>query len=88
MVPTGFIAVVRDLDAFIGTPIATPNIYLHGALGQTIYWATATIGQSQINQWRGRQVYEPGELVVVHAEVGPLDAWDVTVSGYLLTITN
>lgn len=86
MVPAGVVAVVRDVDAYIGTPAGLNNLYLHGALGQTIWWTSATIGESQYSSWRGRQVYQEGEIVEVEADVGLLDAYDVTVSGYLLTI--
>ena len=86
MVPSGFIAVVRDLDSFIGSPVGNNDIFLHGALGQAIWWSSATIGESQYASWRGRQVYEPGEIVEVEVNVGSFDAYDVTVSGYLLTL--
>lgn len=85
-VPAGFIAVVRDVDTWISTPIGLNALFLHGALGQAIWQTSATIGESQYGSWRGRQVFEPGELVEVEADVGALDAYDVTVSGYLLTL--
>lgn len=86
MVPSGFVAVVRDVDSYIGTPAGFNSLYFHGAIGQTIWWTEATIGQSQYASWRGRQVFEPGELIDVEADVGGLDAYDVTVSGYLLSL--
>lgn len=85
-VPSGFVAVVRDLDAFIGTPTGVNDLFMHGALGQAIFWDSAQIGISKYMSWRGRQVFEPGELISVEVNVGALDAFDVTVSGYLLTL--
>lgn len=86
-VPDDYIAVVRDVDSYIGSPLGLNNLYLHGALGQTIWWTTATIGESMYASFRGRQVYEPGEEIELEADVGLTDAYDVTVSGYLLTLT-
>jgi hypothetical protein len=85
-VPSGYVAVVRDVDTFIGTPVGANTLYFHGALGQAIWFTEGTIGQSQYASWRGRQVFEPGETFDVQADVGVLDAYDVTVSGYLLAL--
>jgi hypothetical protein len=84
-VPNGYVAIVRDVDSFIGTPAGLNSLYLHGALGQAIWWTEATVGQSQYASWRGRQVYFEGEDIEVEADVGITDGYDVTVSGYLLT---
>jgi hypothetical protein len=84
-VPSGFTAIVRDVDSFIGTPVGVNALFLHGALGQAIWWTQATIGQSQYASWRGRQVFQEGESIEVEADVGTFDAYDVTVSGYLLS---
>lgn len=85
VVPAGFTAVVRDVDSFIGAPVGLNALFLHGAIGQAIWWTQATIGESQYASWRGRQVYLEGETIEVEADVGTFDAYDVTVSGYLLT---
>jgi hypothetical protein len=85
VVPAGRTAVVRDLDSFIGTPAGLNALFLHGALGQAIWWTEASVGQTQYASWRGRQVYLEGESIEVEADVGIADAYDVTVSGYLLT---
>lgn len=84
-VPDGFVAILRDLDSYIGTPAGTNGLYLEGDAGQAIWWSEATIGQSQYASWRGRQVLNAGETFSVRADVGSLDAYDVTVSGYLLS---
>jgi hypothetical protein len=81
----GFVAVVRDVDTYIGTPTGVADFFLHGAAGQTVWWSHADIGQSMYASFRGRQVYEAGEVIGIEASVGSLDAYDATVSGYLLT---
>lgn len=83
-VPAGMVAIVRDVDTFIGTPTGVNALFLHGEHGQAMWWTSATIGQSQYASWRGRQVVEAGLTFDVQASVGALDAYDVTVSGYLL----
>jgi hypothetical protein len=85
IVPDGYVVVVRDIDTYIGTPTGINGIYFQGHLGQTIWWSEATIGQSQYASWRGRQVFYAGETFAMYADVGALDAYDVTVSGYLLS---
>jgi len=84
-VPPGKVAVVRDLDSYIGTPTGLNSLFLHGAKGQALFWTSADIGQSQYASWRGMQVFYEGEIIEVAADVGIADAYDVTVSGYLLT---
>lgn len=81
-VPTGYIAIVRDLDVY-------------SAGGDLINWtlsvnsvATFAAGQftiealGQVGQWRGRQVMVAGELLVYQSD----GSTDGLVSGYLLTL--
>ncbi len=79
-VPAGFVAVIRDLDAYNGGGITVTNITLHGSGGQTI-WQDDSTTLSRNSAWRGRQVIFAGETFDVHTT----GAWDVTVSGYLLS---
>lgn len=80
-VPTGYVAVVRDVDVYSGG-------------GAMINWklsinevATFAAGQftiealAQVAQWRGRQVLNAGEVLVFAAD----GATDGVISGYLLT---
>lgn len=81
-VPAGFTAVLRDLDAYNASGIAVGRIFLLGHLGQTIWFAVSAEEQDTYQSWRGRQVLLEGEKFTVNTEVH----WDVTVSGYLLTL--
>lgn len=83
-VPNGYVAVVRDLDAYSDT-VASAEIFLRNAEGGAIYFFTWGVAQQQSVEWRGRQVYFAGETITVDISVGALDAIDVAVSGYLLT---
>jgi len=79
--PTGYVAVVRDADIYSGGGALTNftlsiNTLAHFWAGQFTIEALA-----QVAQWRGRQVLEPGELLVFASD-GPTDG---LVSGYLLT---
>lgn len=86
MVPAGFIAVVRDLDAYCDATLGFATLFLHGAIGQAIAWHHWDVATTDQFQWRGRQVYEPGELIEVEADTGIGVGIDVTVSGYLLAL--
>jgi hypothetical protein len=85
-VPAGLTAVVRDLDSFIGQPTSIAALYFEGTAGQAIWFTNSLPGSSSsYASWRGRQVFAEGESFYLRADVGALDAYDVTVSGYLLT---
>lgn len=86
-VPSGFIAVVRDLDAYCDATLGFADLFLEGATGQAIAWHHWDATTQDQFQWRGRQVYEPGELIVVTASTGIGVGVDVTVCGYLLTLS-
>lgn len=87
-VPSGFIAVVRDLDAYCNATIGFANLFMEGAIGQTIAWHSWEVTTQDQFQWRGRQVLEPGETLTVVADTGVGVGIDVTVSGYLLTLSS
>lgn len=83
-VPNGYVAVVRDLDAYANS-IAAAAIFLHGASGETLYWFDWGIATQEAVNWRGRQVYFAGESIEVEIAVGVADSVDYALSGYLLT---
>lgn len=85
LVPTGFVAIVRDLDAYCDATLGFATLFLHGALGQAIAWHHWDATTEDQFAWRGRQVYYSGEDIEVAVATGIGVAIDVTVSGYLLT---
>lgn len=81
-VPSGYIAIVRDIDVYSGGGqiinwVASVNLVAHFAAGQFTIEALA-----QTAQWRGRQVLEAGEDLVFASD-GPTDG---LISGYLLSL--
>lgn len=79
-VPTGYVAIVRDLDVYSGGGIITDwKLSVNGV-------ATFAAGEFTIEslpqtaQWRGRQVLNAGELLVFQSD----NSTDGLVSGYLL----
>jgi hypothetical protein len=82
LVPTGYVAVVRDIDvwsgggAMINWQVAV-NTIAKFAAGQFTIESIA-----QTAQWRGRQVLNAGEFLVFSAD-GVVDGM---ISGYLLAV--
>jgi hypothetical protein len=84
-VPPGFVAVMRDIDLY-GNVVADGDVFVQGAQGQTIWWVGFNVGERKVSQWSGRQVFQPLDTIIVNPQLGPLDAIDITISGYLLTL--
>jgi len=84
-VPAGYRAVLVQLDTY-SNPLLALEVFLHGALGQAMWWGQWTPTIPQYQHWAGRQVIEAGESVDVEVNAGPGDGADVTLSGYLLTL--
>lgn len=82
VVPAGNVAIVRDIDAFFGGGIGGGALNVTGPAGQTFAWFPFTGLESSVFQWRGRQVFNPGETIGWTADHGV----DLTISGYLLTL--
>lgn len=83
-VPAGYRAILRDIDCYSSAGVSNSEIYIEGDLGQTIFHAEVAATTQDSPQWRGRQVFEPGETISIN--VGGASAWDITMSGYLLTL--
>jgi hypothetical protein len=83
-VPNGFVAIIRDLDAY-ANPIGVVSLYLHGASGEALWWNSWDALVAAYASFRGRQVIFAGETFNVEADVTLLDSVDVAVSGYLLS---
>jgi hypothetical protein len=82
-VPEGSIMVVRDIDVFEASGDASTFMAWEGPSGNTL-WLVAgqTAPTTRTYQWRGRQVFNPGESWDLHSISG---TWDAQVSGYLLS---
>lgn len=82
-VPAGYVWIIRDLDVVEVTFAGDHVFAFRGSAGQDIWLVqSGTTVASSVFQWRGRQVLEPGDELVLHVESGE---WDVTVSGYVLS---
>jgi len=82
LVPDGFKAIVRDIDACDFTP---GGATIEAGIGDGgvfwIYtWPAEIVGGWQ--GWRGRVVLEPGEQLVLNASA----SLDMVASGYLLSL--
>jgi hypothetical protein len=82
IVPDGYAAIVRDVDVSSAGDENT-NWGLAVVGGATFAGGSFTsIGAAQYQQWRGRQVVNPGETLVAFAD----GSRSIMVSGYLLTL--
>ena len=83
-VPAGFVAIVRDIDAWHEAG-GSGSDYLYASvvsLGGAFFYET--FAASQWISWRGRQVINPGEELVVQGNSTVNQS--VMVSGYLLML--
>jgi hypothetical protein len=83
-VPDGVRIIVRDIDAVELTGGGAGACQFVGPATNVI-WAFqrgATLNTA-VGQWRGRQVFNPGESFDFQAVSG---TWDVQISGYELTL--
>lgn len=82
-VPDGFIAIIRDWDAYVNAGTTdSGNFYLSGGVDQIIDYFTVDFDTTVKHQWQGRQVVGPGENLFITAELTS----DHSVSGYLLEL--
>lgn len=84
VVPTGSRIIVRDIDVVEVGGIANAVIVVRNAAAGLL-WAVdrgAATGNF-VAQWRGRQVFNPGDSIVVQVVSG---TWDIQMSGYELTV--
>lgn len=83
-VPDGEVYILRDIDAWSSTGAAGDFFVLYGAAGVAIQLLAIGDGHSSHStQWRGRQVYAPGEQLAVQVGTG---TWNIQMSGYRLTL--
>lgn len=84
IVPDEFIYVLRDIDINGVSDVNGDVITVFNPLGGNLFIARCNTGVSNDNhQWRGRQVFSPGEPLQLRSFQG---VWDVMMSGYQLTL--
>ena len=85
VVPDGVRMIIRDVDAVEVGGSTPAQLVWQGPAGNQLWWATrSAAGAAEFFQWRGRQVFNPGESVIFSVVSG---TWDIQVSGYELTLT-
>jgi hypothetical protein len=82
-VPVGYVAIVGHIVAY-GSVTAAASVTVRGPAGEAIYYFSLGINGQGIDYRETRVVYSAGQQIQAVANVGPVDAMDVTVSGYLL----
>jgi hypothetical protein len=81
IVPTGYIAIIRDADIWSGGgSIINWTLSVNG-VAKIAGGAFTVISEQQVATFRGRQVVQAGEQIVFASD----GATDGMVSGYLLT---
>lgn len=84
VVPSGLVYVVRDIDVFNNSAATTDLLNVRNQLlGPLTQFQGGTTVATRIGQWRGRQVYGPGEQVGFQVFAG---TWAIACSGYQLTL--
>jgi hypothetical protein len=85
VVPDGSRIIVRDVDAIEVSGGGTGACQLLSASGGVLWvFQRGSTLNSAVGQWRGRQVFNPGQSITFQVVSG---TWDVQISGYQLTLT-
>lgn len=86
LVPTGFILVVRDIDvSFFGNG-TTGSFNFFGNISNELWGVAFAASGFQTAQWRGRQVFETGQMFQLTTTGGSGHWPDFQISGYKLTL--
>lgn len=82
IVPSGYVAIIRDIDA--QAPLTSLELYISEAIINQTFLAVLPVPGPTVNTytWRGRQVYLPGEKMQWGTA---FDLMFARVSGYLLS---
>jgi hypothetical protein len=80
-VPTGQVAVVRDLDSYVSSLGSTTLRLVDLQTGGTWFVDAQLSPTGHWGSWRGRQVFTEGQQFEVNTDV----AYDVRLGGYLLS---
>lgn len=81
LVPTGKVAVVRDIWVYSGNQVGPSAFYFAGQLGQKLWAIENPPLTPMFWYWQGRQVFYAGETFTLNVVAG---IFDMTCSGYLL----
>jgi hypothetical protein len=80
VVPSGYVAVVRDIDIWSGGGAIIQWTVAINTIARFVGGAFTVTSVQQVAQWRGRQILNAGEELTF-AATGALDG---AISGYLL----
>lgn len=80
-VPAGYRAVVKQLSLYNGGGVSVTTAIWHGSVGQALALFASNLTASDAF-FVGMQVFNPGETF----DITTNGAWDVTASGYLLSL--
>lgn len=84
VVPAGLVYVVRDIDVVQASSNVGDEFAVFNPTGGFMWLYKLTSANLGLPiQWRGRQIYGPGERVAIQPFVGTFDAM---ISGYQLTL--
>jgi secreted Zn-dependent insulinase-like peptidase len=85
LVPTGFVAVLRDVDIYNGTATAVVSAFIVSPGSPNIVMAALYFSAVNTSvMWRGRQVFPAGATIRVSSSTAGVS---VSASGYLLRAT-
>jgi hypothetical protein len=82
-VPEGFTCVLRDVDCYVANYDTETGFYFAGAVGNILWRVVFPDSAESSQQWRGRQVFNPGDIITFAAQANPVD---FAASGYLLEL--
>lgn len=86
LVPSGFILVVRDIDATFGNNAYTASINFLGNINNELFGHVFPSGGFSWVQWQGRQVFETGQMFQISVGSGGANGVGFQVSGYKLAL--
>lgn len=79
-VPAGKVWIIRDFDGYVSNLGATTLRLIDKTSGGTFFVDSQIDPSAHWSSWRGRQVFEAGQIVEINTDV----PYDVRLSGYEL----
>lgn len=82
--PSGYTAVLRDLELFNGSgeTLSLTNVETGPGTPSVLFWLSGALPTDTVARWEGRVVLNAGDVVQLFGEY---DGLHVTLSGYLLS---